>query len=229
MDMLPCLLACYPSGGTGHGGNAAVGSHSIFKCHIGLSCSDVMKEDGIKSIALFLKEASFHLESMFPQYFYTFSCSQRIGVGRADYNTLHSRFYQGFCTWGLLAGVAAGLKGNIDIGPFGVLSPPDAVSQCLPLCMETAILCVIPFAYEAAILYYDSTHKRIGTCLSLSFCSQLYGPSHILFFWHKKTPDPGLMVKKIFSHPDYTVGYGIAPYHALKKGSLAYAHGAHSR
>ena len=88
---------------------------------------------------------------------------------------------------------------------------------------------MISFAYDTAILYNNSTYKGIGTGFPLSLLSQLYGMSHILFFRHKKTPDPGQSAKTksslIQTILSATELHRIMP----KKGSLAYALGAHSR
>ena len=172
-----------------------------------------MEENKIERVAFRAQKVFLYLNAPFTQKSGALSAYQRVWVSASDNDFFYSGFNYCLDARRLLSCVAAGFQRDEHVGAACVVPPLAAVAQSIALGVQVAVLVMIALAYDLIFFYDDGADQGIGICPAFAFFGKLNCRAHKALF--------RVVFHNSFFHPDFTVGRGISPRHALASPSLA--------
>ena len=175
------FLAGYPfriSGGTG---NLSIQRHSILHNHIRSFRFHKMEKYLVHVSAFRFQNPRLYFNPVIPQDLHAFTTYQRVIIHASHIDFFNTLFHDDLCAGRRLSVMAARLQRHIEFCPSGFLA---TFQQGISLRMILAILFMIPFTDDLAVLHNNTSYHWIWRGMSLALFCQFNGSSHILFFVH---------------------------------------------
>ena len=159
------------------GGDLAVHGHGVFHHHEGPSGADVVEKYLVEPDALLLQHVLHHLYPPRPQELQPLARHQGVGVAGAHHHPADARGQDGVGAGGLAPVVAAGLQGDVQLGPPGVLR---AGGQGAALGVGLAAPLVPALAQDPAVPDDHRAHHGVGGGPARAPLGQLQGQAHVV-------------------------------------------------